>query len=140
MWLRRPDGYFGGQPYSLPRGWTAQNHSRTLFLRCGDGVQKARRQARLLLREDPSLQSVWESFPQTMASQGFVPLAAQCNDSQAWWRGEKAGELSVQRRCVLWRRVPEGILELSYDYPDCIDVFGYTYDLDALRAGLGFSG
>jgi len=139
MWLRRPDGLFQGQSYSLPRGWSAENQSGTLQLRCGDGIHKPRRQARLQPRVDQSLRSAWESLAQTQASQGFATLAAQCNDNQAWWRGEKVGELSVQRRCVLYRRVPEGILELSYDYPDCIDIFSYTYDLDALRAGLGFS-
>jgi len=138
MWLRRPDGLFQGQSYRLPRGWNAQNQTDVLQLRCGDGIGQPRRQAQLKLLKGQTLHSVWEACEQRQAVQGFTTRAAQCGDNQAWWRGERSGNLSVQRSCLLWRQVPEGILELSYDYPDCIDLFGYTYDLDALRAGLGF--
>lgn len=139
MWLRRPDGLFLGQAYRLPRGWSAQSQSGTLQMRCGDGIHQPRRQASLQLRNDLSLRSAWDALGEQQAGQGFSPLAAQCSDSQAWWRGEKVAELSVQRSCVLWRRVPQGVLELRYEYPDCVDIFRYTYDLDALRAGLGFA-
>ena len=139
MWLRRPDGQFQGQSYCLPRGWSAQNQSGALQLSCGDGIHTPRRQARLQLRKDVTLHSAWESLAQSQSNLGFATLAAQYDVSHAWWRGEKIGKLSVQRSCLLWRQVPQGILELSYDYPDCIDLFSYTYDLDALRAGLGFN-